>query len=133
MTLRPEGLIASAPPDREKRQPGQRRERFRPGSLHDAGAVVLHGALADAEIGRNVLAGLAGEHPFHHVALALRKTREVTRCCRSPFQQLVRVTRQFESALDTREEFLTSDRLFDEIQCAGFHGLNWRWPRRRCR
>jgi hypothetical protein len=109
---------------REKRQSGQRRERLRPGSLHDAGAVVLHGALADAEIGRNVLAGLAGEHPFHHVALPRRQTREVTRCCRSPFHQLVGVMRQFESALDTCEEFLAADRLFDEIQRTRFHGFD---------
>jgi hypothetical protein len=59
-----------------------------------------------------------GEHPFHHVALSRRQTREVTRCCRSPFYQLFGVMRQFESALNTCEEFLTADPLFDEIQCA---------------
>jgi hypothetical protein len=61
----------------EKRQPGQRGQRFRSGSLHYAGAMVLDRALADAEIGGNVLARLAREHPIHHLALSGRETREV--------------------------------------------------------
>ena len=50
--------------------------------------------------------------------------REVSRCVRSPFHQLARVMRQIESSLDTCEEFLAADRLFDEIQCARFHRLD---------
>ena len=40
--------------------------------------MVLDRALADAKIGRNILARLAREHPFHHVALSWRETSEVS-------------------------------------------------------
>ena len=85
---------------RQKRQPGQRGQRLRPSSLHDRGAVVLDRALADVEIGCDVLAGLAGEHPFHHLVLSRRKTREVSRRRFSHLLQLVRILRQFESLPD---------------------------------
>jgi hypothetical protein len=109
---------------REKRQTGQCRQRLRPSSLHDGGAVIFDRALADAKIRGDVLARLAGEHPFHHVALSRRETSEVSRRRFSYLQQLVRILRQFESALDACDEFLAADRLFDEIQRARFHGLN---------
>ena len=83
--------------------------------------MVLDGALADAEVGGDVLARLAGEHPIHHLALSRRQTREVSRRRFSPFLQLARVSRQFESPLDAGDEFLAADRLFDEIQCARLH------------
>ena len=86
--------------------------------------MVLDRALADAEVGGDVLAGLAREHPIHHVALSRRETREVSRRRFSQLQQLARILRQFESPLDARDEFLAADRLFDEIQRARFHGLN---------
>ena len=52
-------------------------KRFRAGSLHDRGAVIFDRALADAEIGGDVLAGIAGENHFHDgcwraVSLAIR-------------------------------------------------------------
>ena len=39
-------------------------------------------------------------------------------------QQFTKILGQFESPLDACDEFLAADRLFDEIQCARFHGLN---------
>ena len=63
---------------RQKRQPRQRGQRLRPGSLHDRGAVVLDRALADAEVGGDVLARLAREHPFHHVPLSRRESSKVS-------------------------------------------------------
>jgi hypothetical protein len=67
---------------------------------------------------------LAGEHPFYHVALSRRETGEVSRRRFPYLQQLVRILRQFESALDACDEFLAADRLFDEIQRARFHRLS---------
>jgi hypothetical protein len=88
------------------------------------GAVVLDRALADAEVGGNVLAGLAGEHPVHHLALSRRQTREVGRRRLPPFLQLVRVLRQFERPLDAGDQFVAADRLLDEIQRARLHRLD---------
>ena len=83
--------------------------------------MVLDRTLTDAEIGSNVLARVPGQHALHDVLLSRREPREVSRCVRSPFHQLARVMRQIESSLDTCEEFLAADRLFDEIQRARFH------------
>src|SRR3984885_12448337 len=102
----------------KKRQSRQRGQRLRPGPLHDRGAVILDRTLTDAEIGGNVLARVPGQHALHDVLLSRREPREVSRSVRSPFQQLARVMRQIESSLDTCEQFLAADRLFDEIQCA---------------
>ena len=41
--------------------------------------MVLDGALADAEIRRDVLAGVAGEHHLHHLDLTRRETLEMGR------------------------------------------------------
>jgi hypothetical protein len=49
---------------------------MRAGLLHDGGAIVLDRALANAEVGRNVLAGVAGEHQLHDLALTRGQTRE---------------------------------------------------------
>jgi hypothetical protein len=57
-----------------ERQADQRRKRVRAGLLHDGGTMVLDRALADAEIGGNVLAGMAGEHQLHDLALARGQT-----------------------------------------------------------
>ena len=54
-------------------QAGQRRQRFRAGSCHDRGAMVLDRALADAEIRGDVLAGMPGEHHVHDLALPRRQ------------------------------------------------------------
>src|SRR2546421_11427629 len=53
-----------------ERQADQRRKRVGPGLLHDGRAMVLDRALADAEIGGNVLARMTGEHQLHDLALA---------------------------------------------------------------
>src|SRR5437762_11885948 len=64
-----------------EREADQRRKRVRPGLLHDGRAMVLDRALADAEIGGNVLARMTGEHQLHDLALAPGQTGEACRRC----------------------------------------------------
>ena len=52
--------------------------------------MVLDCALADAEVGGDVLVRVAGKHPFHHLALSLRETRELGRGRFSQIQQFAR-------------------------------------------
>ena len=59
-----------------ERQADQRRKRVRAGLLHDGGAMIFDRALADAEVGGDVLAGMAGEHQLHDLALARGQTGE---------------------------------------------------------
>jgi hypothetical protein len=47
---------------RGERKADQRRNRLRAGPVHDSGAMVLDRALADAEVGGDVLVGLTGKH-----------------------------------------------------------------------
>ena len=54
---------------RGERETDEGRDRLGSGLLHDGGAVDLDGALADAEIRGDVLAGMAGEHQIHDLAL----------------------------------------------------------------
>ena len=86
-----------------ERQADQRRKRMRAGLVHDGGAMVLDRALADAEVGGNVLAGMAGEHQLHDLALACGQTGEARRC-RVPLNpQLGRISGRFQGALDSGE------------------------------
>src|SRR5271169_363217 len=57
--------LIGAVPGCGKRQSGQGREGLRACLLHDRSAVVLDGALADAEIRSDILAGMAGENQIH--------------------------------------------------------------------
>ena len=66
--------------------------------------MVLDRALTDAEIRRDILAGLAGEDPFHDLALSRSETRHPVRSSLPPRQQLARVPRPFESSLDAGDK-----------------------------
>ena len=65
--------------------------------------MVLDGASADAKIRGDILTGLAGKNKFHDLALSHSQTREVIRRGRPPGEQLARIPRLFESALDAGE------------------------------
>ncbi len=93
----------------DERQARERRKRLRTRSLHDRGAVVFNCALADAKVGRNVLAGLTGKHALHHFALTRRQTGQVGRGRLAPFLQLVGVLRHGR-APDRRRRSVPRDR-----------------------
>ena len=87
------------------RQSGERGKRLGAGSLHDFGAMVLDGPLADAEIGGNILAGLAGENQVHDLPLSRRKPGDMLRRFLVPGGQLGGVPRVVQSALDAGKQF----------------------------
>ena len=88
--------------------------------------MVFDRALADAEVGGDVFAGLAGEHQLHDLALARGQASKV-RCCRlPPNRQLGRISNLLQGMLDAGEEFVAADRLLDEIRSPGSHGLDRR-------
>ena len=53
-----------------------------------------------------------------------REARDVVRRSLPPGEQLVRIARLFESALDAGEQFAAADRLLDEVRSARLHGLD---------
>ena len=57
-------------------QPSQFGKRSRACPFHDLGAMTFDGALADAEIRGDILAGMAREHPVHDVMLPSGKASE---------------------------------------------------------
>ena len=64
---------SSAPASgRRNRQSDQSRKGLRPRLLHDGSAVIVDGALADAEIGGDVLARITRQHEIHDLTLARR-------------------------------------------------------------
>src|SRR3954454_3012107 len=66
-----------------ERQSDQRRKRVRASLLHDGGTMVLDRALADTEVGGNVLAGMAGEHQLHDLGWrAVRPAKRVAAASR---------------------------------------------------
>src|ERR1700737_2257435 len=89
--------------------------------------MVLDRALADAEVGGNVLAGMAGEHQFHDLALAWGQTVEARRRHFLPNRQFGRIPGVFQGTLDAGEQFVATDRLLDEIRSPGPHGLDCHW------
>ena len=60
--------------------------------------MIFDGALADVQIGRDVLAGVSGQHEIHDLALSRRETRNVVGRCLSPVRQLGRILGLFERA-----------------------------------
>src|SRR6185437_14628756 len=107
-----------------KRQPRQRRKRSGAGFLHDGCAVGLDRALADAEIGGGVLAGVAGEDQVHDLPLSRRESGNMVRRRLPPGKQLARISRLLERAFDAGAQFAAIERLLDEIQRARLHGLH---------
>ena len=77
--------------------------------------MVLHGPLADAEIGGNVLAGVPREHEIEYLALARGETGETRRCRVAPRGQLGRIAHLLQRVIDTGEQLLVADRLLEEI------------------
>ena len=65
--------------------------------------MVLDRTLADAEVGGNVLAGVAGEHQLHNLALARGQTGEARRCGRPPNRRLGGIPSVFQGMLDAGE------------------------------
>ena len=59
---------------RSERRADQRRKGLRAGLPHDGRAMVVDRALADAEIGGDVLAGMAGEDEVQDLPLTRRQT-----------------------------------------------------------
>jgi hypothetical protein len=78
--------------------------------------MVLDSTLADAKIGGDILAGVAGEDQFHDLALSPSQARDVVSRGLPPGEQLARIPRLFESALDAGEQIAAADRLLDEVR-----------------
>ena len=62
--------------------------------------MILDGALADAEIRGDILAGVAGENQFHDLALSRRQAGDSVGRGLPPGEQLARIPRLRQSALD---------------------------------
>ena len=58
----------------------QRGQGFRFGFPHDCGAMIVHGALADPQIRRDVLAWVAGQNELKDLTLAAREALDFRRC-----------------------------------------------------
>ncbi|HLY91433.1 MAG TPA: hypothetical protein VKQ27_20795, partial [Acetobacteraceae bacterium] len=70
-----EGLVGIVP-GYGKRQPCQCRNRLRTGFLHDRGAMILDGALADAKVRGDILAGVSRKDERHDLMLTWRELRD---------------------------------------------------------
>ena len=55
-----------------QRRPDEMWQRSRSGLSRDGGPVIVHRTLAYAEVGRDVLAGMTGDHQLEHLMLARR-------------------------------------------------------------
>ena len=108
-------------PGSAERQPGQLRKTSRACLLHDHGAMVLDGALADAEIRGDILAVMAGEDELHDLAQARPKARDATRRVLSSSEQLMssalsaewaKITRRQPRNIDLRQVCLIPDTPF---------------------
>src|SRR6516162_4110096 len=86
--------------------------------------MVLDCALADAEVGGNVLAGMTSERQLHDLALTRGQTREALRRRLPPNRQLARIPDVFQGMFDVGEQFVAVDRLLDEIRSPGPHRLD---------
>ena len=86
--------------------------------------MVLDGALADAQIRRDVLARMSGQHALHHLALAQSQPGQIPRGVRPPRRGLFAAAREIERVIDAGEQFVGAHRLFDEIRRAGLHRLD---------
>src|SRR5208283_3156660 len=103
------------------RQSGQRRQRRHARLAHDRGTMVLDGPLADVEIGRDVLARVAGQDSIHDLALPWREARQLTSRRFVPGPELGRIPRLLERARNAGQQLVVADRLFDEIRRARLH------------
>ena len=84
--------------------------------------MVLDRALTDAEIGGDVLAGMARKHQIHDHMFPRRQVRDAFRGGLMPGGTLDGILGSVEGALDAGDQFVGVDRLLDEIHGAGFHG-----------
>lgn len=75
----------------------------------------LDSALADAEICRDVLGGMAVEYKIHDLPLSPRQFSDATRRVLPPGDPLSAIPRLIKSALNDGEQFATSDGLFYEV------------------
>jgi hypothetical protein len=66
--------------------------------------MVLDRTLADAEVGRNILAGMAGKHQLHDLALARGQIGEARRCRVPLIRKLGQISGVFQGALDAGEQ-----------------------------
>jgi hypothetical protein len=78
-------------------------------SILRVAAIEFQYARADTEVAGNVLAGMAGEHQLHDLALARGQTGEALRCHLPPNRQLGRIPGVFQDALDAGEQFAAAD------------------------
>ena len=97
---------------------------LRAGLAHDGGAVVVDGALADAEVGGDVLAWMSGQDEIEDLALPSRQAGNARRGCILCGGPLPGVLMLIESAIDTREQFFAANRLLNEIDRPGLHRLD---------
>ncbi len=109
---------ASSWPGSQKRQLGQGGKRFRPCSFHQGGAVDFNGPLADSEIQGDRLVRLSPEDSVHNFTLSWRKPGKPCGGRFLEFQHLRGIFRQFEGAVDARDQRSAGDRLFDKIEGA---------------
>jgi len=66
----------------------------------------------------------AGPGLFSSRSLARGQTGKARRCRLPQSRQLGRIPGVFQGALDAGEQFVSADRLFDEIRSPGLHGLD---------
>ena len=112
---------------------GEGGEGFGAGSLHDRSAMIFDRALADAEIGGDVLAGMAGQHPLHDVALPRREPGQMVDRGVPPLRRLARIRRQFQGAIDAVDQLVAADGLLDEVRRRRPSSPGPPSPRRCCR
>lgn len=97
------------------RDPGQLWKRLCPHLLHDCRSMIFHGALAESEVGGDVLAWMAGKDEVHHLALADSETVDTGRCILTGGIAQPKVMGLIDCTFDTGEQFDPANGLFDEV------------------
>jgi hypothetical protein len=84
--------------------------------------MVLHGPLADAKVGRNILAWMSGKDEVHDLVLARGEVGEAAKRRVARCRDFVGTPGSNQSEPDTCDQYVARDRLLYEIQRPLLHG-----------
>ena len=88
--------------------------------------MILHGALAYAEVRRNILAGMPSQNQIENLPLAHRQILQMSGCSRAPILRSCGFGSLFKRILDAGDKLFMAERLLDKIGGSGLHGFHGR-------
>ena len=107
-------------------QPHQHRQGRGADLSHHAVSVVLHRALADSQVGSNVLGRLSHDHAIHHLPFTLGQGREAGGHFIALGAIVSRLLAVGQNPVDALAQRLGAHRLLQEVGCALSHRLHRR-------